>query len=68
MFRSRFLSIILAGTCFFTFPAFAQKQSYFGKQFLLGANVNGNPGWNDPQGERFRLMAGVPVRAIICRN
>jgi len=57
MSRSLILSTVFAATCFFTFPTFAQKQSYFGKQFLLGATVNGIPGWNDPQGERFRLFA-----------
>jgi len=57
MSRSLFFSTVFAATCLFTFPAFAQKQNYFGKQFLLGSNVNGIPGWNASQGERFRLFA-----------
>jgi hypothetical protein len=36
---------------------FAQKHPYLGKQFLLGASMSGNPGWNDPEGEQFWLAA-----------
>ncbi len=55
--RSLLLIAAFAVTCFFAMPAFAQKKSYLGKQFLLGATFNGNPGWNEPKGDRFWLFA-----------
>lgn len=44
-------------TCSVSGTLHAQKGKYLGKQFLANTTLNGNPGWNDPAGERFWLIA-----------
>ncbi|MBX2890216.1 MAG: hypothetical protein KF734_04765 [Saprospiraceae bacterium] len=57
MSRNRLFIVPLLIACFFGSALFAQKPNYLGKQFLVGTSINGNPGWNDPEGQRFWLLA-----------
>ena len=53
----RYFILLLGALFLFQSALFAQKKQYLAKQFLVGTSINGNPGWNDPEGERFRLTA-----------
>ncbi|MBN8680659.1 MAG: hypothetical protein J0M29_20715 [Chitinophagales bacterium] len=57
MINQHFTVFLIAIACLFSSTLSAQKNQVLGKQFLLGTSVNGNPGWNDPEGERFSLTA-----------
>ena len=57
MSNNRFFFTPLLFACLFGSSLFAQKLNYLNKQFLLGTSMSGNPGWNDPEGERFWLAA-----------